>query len=321
MKYITLCLILLTGCSTGSKKITPPSADYVPPLTDQLTTLGESSEAVFSPDSTKLIFQSKKRSLHENTQVYIIDINSKVEKRLTHNDGDDTCPTFSPDGKKIIYASTTDEIKERAEELNSEPNKSISKKFLPYEIYSANLDGSHIRRLTHQPGYDAEASFFPGSSKLVFTSLRSGELELFAMSHEGRNITRLTNNNIPDSSAQVSPNGKLMVWVSGGHIYISNTKGTNVKQVTTGAASYSSPVWHPDGKVILFSSNKDDKDNYELYQINTDGTCIKRLTYDSANDLFPAISLNKKKVAYTSNKSGKNQIHMMDYTEPRDCSP
>jgi len=78
----------------------------------RLTSKGDNGEAYFSPDGKKLIYQSKKRPEHYNSQIYIYDFETKREKRLNFNNGDDTCSYFSPDMKWIIYASTFDEIRE-----------------------------------------------------------------------------------------------------------------------------------------------------------------------------------------------------------------
>lgn len=337
---IVLAPLFLTQCKTAEKKTEAPPKEvkapegFVVPSVTQMTTQGDNGEGYFSPDSSKLIFQSKKRSQHENSQIYILDLATKKEKRITHHDGDDTCSYFSPDGKKIIYASTMDEIKEQVadkkEKKEEKPAETTGKKkyewkFLPYEIYKADVDGSHIERLTRSPGYDAEGVFSADGKKILFTSIRDGDLELYTMSADGKNQKRLTFTKGYDGGGFYSPNGKQIVWrgfhdeKGNAQLYVADKDGKNIKQITDTPGINWCPFWHPDGKRIIFSSNREDKSNFELYMINSDGSCLKRLTYSAGADILPVFSPDGKKISFTSNRSGTNQIYIMDFVEPKDC--
>lgn len=312
---IFLILIFLASCKSAPLKVPPPPQGYAPLAATQLTFLGESSEPAFSADDKKIIYQNKKRPNHENSQVYVVDIATKVEKRITHNDGDDSCASYSHFGTKIIYSSTTDEIKERAAELSKAGRNS----FLPFEIYSADIDGSHIRRLTKTPGYDAEGRYSRAGDKIIFTSFRGGNSDIYVMNSNGRNIRKISNNHLPNTSPMLSNNSQKIVYVAAGHLYIANTDGSHAVQLTTGENINNSPYWHPNSKKIIFSSNRADKNNYELYTISVDGKCLKRITYSTESEYFPSFSRDGKKIAFTSNKTGKNQIYVTDFSEPLDC--
>ncbi len=336
---ITLLALSATSCATGEKNpgdltkpVTVPE-NFKTPVVTQLTTEGDNGESYFSPGGTKLIFQSKKRKAHENSQIYTVEIATKKERRITHHDGDDTCSYFAPNGKRIIYASTTDELKEHPEENHPAPadapksgeKKKYEWKFLPYEIYQADPDGSHIVRLTHSPGYDAEGVYSNDGRKILFTSIRDGDLELYTMDSQGKNQRRLTFTKGYDGGAFYSPNGKQIAWrgfhddKGNAQLFVSDQWGKNIKQLTNSEAINWCPFWHPDGTKIIFSSNRDDRSNFELYQINVDGTCLKRLTYSPGADILPAFSPDGKKIAFTSNRGGSNQLYIMDYVEPQDC--
>lgn len=332
-KYLVISCFLVAFISSCKSSGTKP-AESAPGLQGptQLTFVGDNGESYFSPDGKKLLFQSKLRPEHANSQIYMYDLETKKETRINHNDGDDTCSYFSPDGKRIIYASTTDEIKERPRPsptpTTGEPKK-YEWKFQDYEIYSANPDGSDIKRLTKSKGYDAEGVFSPDGKKIIFTSIRTGDLELYTMDSDGKNVKRLTNKKGYDGGAFISPDGKSIVWrgfhddKGNAQIYVSDTNGKNIKQITTKEAIHWCPYWTPDSKGIVFSSNRDDKKNFELYTIKADGTCLKRITNSAGADILPSLSADGKKLTFTSTRGGDGKvsnIFVMDFVEPAECS-
>ncbi|HIC91644.1 MAG TPA: hypothetical protein EYP21_06225 [Syntrophaceae bacterium] len=301
------------------------------PKVVRLTSIGDNGEAYFSPDGKRLIYQSKKRPEHYNSQIYIYDFETKREKRLNFNNGDDTCSYFSPDMKWIIYASTFDEIRESAKfkrYIPAERKKEEEKKqrghkweFLPYEIYSADINGKNIRRLTHSIGYDAEGTISPDGKKIIFTSDRDGDLELYTMNADGSNQKRLTFRKGYDGGAFYSPDGKKIVWRAfspegdTAQIMMADADGTNIVQLTNDKAINWCPFFHPDGKRIIYASNRDDPHNFELYLIDIESRHIQRLTYSEGADILPVFSPDGKKIVFTSNREGgRCHLYMMDFS-------
>ena len=150
----------------------------------QLTFSGENAEAYFSPDGKKLIFQG-----HDGDelcdQIYIIDIEMREIDLVSNGQGVTTCSFFQyPDANKIIYSSTF--LGDST--CPSKPDYSrgyVWKLYPGYDIFSADLDGSNTIQLTASPGYDAEATFSFDGKKIIYTSLISGDLELWTMNSDG----------------------------------------------------------------------------------------------------------------------------------------
>src|SRR5262249_33772831 len=116
--------------------------------------------------------------------------------------------------------------------------------FDPYmEIYEADLDGGNLKDLTNSKGYDAEGSYSADGKQIVFTSNRGssepGHCELYIMDADGKNVRQLTH-------APRCYNG--------------------------------GPFFSPDGKRVIFRSDRKEKDRLQLYVINADGTGEKLLT-------------------------------------------
>jgi A/G-specific adenine glycosylase len=341
--FAALALSTLAGCaSKGTLKdeqsvpillhtnsqITNPKAGQIL----QLTTQGENTMAVFSPDGTKILFQSRGRSENSNPQIYFLDLSSGKERRLTFNDGEDANPSFSPDGNQILYSSTTDELKESLGDENS--NSAITANapvnpFPNYEIYKANTNGENRIRLTHNKGYDAEGVFFRDGKKIIFVSRRSKGSDLFLMDSSGKNARPFlkSKNNISlinRGNPAVSPDGKFVTWserqVDGSaQIMLSNINGGNIKQLTFQPGFHVNPSFTSDGKALVYSSNSEDPAHFNIFYMHLESSCLVRLTKSQAIDLFPQVSPDRKTLIFSSNRNGKFQLYQSLMSYPLDC--
>src|SRR3989304_942691 len=156
----------------------------------QLTFGGQNAEAYFSFDGTRLIFQST-RQPYECDQIFSMNVDGDDVKLLNTGKGRTTCGYFFPDGKRFIYASTH----LSGDRCPPAPDRSqgyVWPIYPSYEIFTANLDGSGLRTLTKNPGYDAEGTISSDGKKIVFTSMRSGDLDIYTMNADGSGTKRLT---------------------------------------------------------------------------------------------------------------------------------
>ncbi|HSK70420.1 MAG TPA: hypothetical protein VK892_01905 [Pyrinomonadaceae bacterium] len=311
----------------------------------QLTFAGENAEAYFSRDGKQLIFQSK-RDGRGCDQIYTMNIDGSNVKMVSNGEGRTTCSYFFDKGRKILYASTYLASRE------CPPNPDFSKGYVwaiypTYDIFTANADGSNIKRLTDSNTYDAEATVSPNGKKIVFTSMRDGDLDIYVMDINGKNVKRLTTELGYDGGAFFSPDGKQIVYRSyhpkteaeiarykqrlkedliepnNFEIWVMNADGTNKRQITKlGAASFA-PFFTPNGKRIIFSTNYFAEDarkrNFDLALINLDGSGLERVTFHETFDGFPMFSPDGKKLVFASNrnaaKQGDTNVFIADWVE------
>ncbi|RMF57250.1 MAG: peptidase M28, partial [Calditrichaeota bacterium] len=138
-----------------------------------------SGEAYFSPDGGALIFQSEREPGNPFFQIYILDLETGDSHRVSPGVGKTTCAFFRPGTDQVLFASTHLDPEAKAKQKAEYELRAAGKQhryswdYDEYmDIFVANRDGSNLRRLTTTPGYDAEASYSPDGSKIVFCSLR-----------------------------------------------------------------------------------------------------------------------------------------------------
>ncbi len=192
--------------------------------------------------------------------------------------GRTTCSYYLPDGN-MLYASTH-ESSAQCPEVTVTKGKYLWPVYDSYDIYIADRNGTILKKLTDTPGYDAEATVSPQGDKIVFTSMRSGDLELWTMKVDGSEKKQVTSGLGYDGGAFFSPDGKMLVFRSSRpeteeeireykdllsrglvaptdmEIYVCNVDGTGLEQVTVQSPFNAFPVFSPDGKMLVFSSNR-----------------------------------------------------------------
>src|ERR1043165_5634045 len=184
----------------------------------QLTFGGENAEAYWSFDNEKLTFQRT-----DNQQFHCDQINwGKVPqdslspfqfKLESTGKGRTTCSFFLPGDSLILYASThaTADTCPPVPDMNK-IGKYVWPVYNSYEIYIADLKGNIRKQLTNNKYYDAEATISPKGDKIIFTSNRSGDLDLYEMNLDGSDVLRITKKLGYDGGAWFSPDGSKIVW-------------------------------------------------------------------------------------------------------------
>jgi TolB protein len=303
----------------------------------QLTFGGDNAEAYFSFDGKNLSFQSNNKAWGLGCdQIFNMNIKKATGDTayrpplISTGKGRTTCSFFMPGNKTILFAST-----HSAGDPCPDPGdlrkggKYLWPVFNSYDIYVSDLKGKIVKQLVNSPGYDAEATVSPNGDKIVFTSSRSGDLELWTMNIDGKDQKQVTNELGYDGGAFFSPDGKKLVFRASRpksdeevkeykdllaqglvapvqmELFTCNVDGSDLKQITKLGKANWAPFYHPSGKKIVFSSNYASKKGYDfqLYMINEDGTGLEQITTESIFNSFAMFSPDGKKLVFSSNRN------------------
>ncbi|HEV2840112.1 MAG TPA: M20/M25/M40 family metallo-hydrolase [Chthoniobacterales bacterium] len=308
-----------------------------------------SGEGYFSPDGKALIFQSEREPDNPFYQIYALDLTSGDTERVSPGRGKTTCAFFRPDKDEVLFASTHHDPKAR-EKQKAELDFRASGKERRYswdydeamDIFAARRDGSNLRRLTKANGYDAEGSYSPDGSKIVFCSLRAayplGKLsaedrkryetdpayfgEIYLMDSDGSNQRRLTTAPGYDGGPFFSPDGQRIIWrrfdKSGAiaDVYTMKLDGSDERRLTDFKAMSWAPYFHPSGHYVIFTSNKLGFSNFELYLVDAKGEHEPvRVTFTNGFDGLPVFSPDGKQLCWTTGRTadGKSQLFLTNW--------
>lgn len=303
----------------------------------QLTFGGDNAEAYFSYDGKYLIFQktnSKEGILCD--QIYIGKVPTRadeafVPKLVSTGTGRTTCAYWLPDGKHFVYASTHLGSKDcpPVPDRSKYGNRYIWPLYETYDIFLADTNGVIVKQLTNAKGYDAEATISPDGTKMIYTSDKDGDLELYIMDLKTGKEKRITHTPGYDGGAWFSPDGKKIIWRASRpktaeelssykellaehlvaptnmEVFTANADGSNIQQITNLGQANWAPVFMPDSKQIIFASNHEYKRGFpfNLYKMNGDGTNRVKISRDKGFDAFAMFSYDGKKIVFSSNRN------------------
>ena len=198
---------------------------------------------------------------------------------LTRSPGYDAEGAYSPDGKQIVFCSLRSAFP--LEKLPTDQRERYEKDPASFgEIYIMNADGSNVRRLTNEPGYDGGPFFSPDGSRVVWRHFEENGMiaDVWTMKLDGSDKKRVTD-------------FKSMSWA---------------------------PFYHPSGKYFIFTSNKLGFENFELFVVDAAGEHEPvRVTFTPGFDGLPVFSPDGKKLCWTSGRTsdGKSQLFIADWND------
>ncbi len=341
---VLVLLLTLSGLAIDRPTVYPPfpGERHLANIT-KLTAIpgGENAEAYFSSDGKRLIFQST-RPPFQCDQIFTMNIDGSDVRLVSTGKGRTTCGYFFPGDQRILFSSTHEAAAE------CPPKADMSHGYVwaiykGYDIYTAQADGSDLRPLTRTPGYDAESTISPDGSRIVFTSVRDGDLELYSMKPDGTEGRRLTHEVGSDGGAFFSCDGRRIVYrahhptdpkeieryrqlLAEGliepkalEIMVMAADGSGKSQVTHNGKANFAPYFCPNGKQIIFASNMNDPQgrNFDIFLVNVDGTGLEQITFNKTFDGFPMFNRDGTKLVFCSNrydsKPGETNVFIADW--------
>lgn len=300
----------------------------------QVTFGGDNAEAYWSFDDSMMVFQSNNEAWGmECDQMFLMQkgetFKDSMPPMISTGMGRTTCAYFLPDNKSFVYGSTH-LVDSKCPEVPLRKNgKYVWPVYDSFDIFVADLEGNITAQLTETPGYDAEATVSPTGDKIVFTSMRSGDLELYTMNLDGSEVKQITDELGYDGGAFFSPDGTKIIFRASRpkteeaiteykellaqglvqptemELFICNADGSDLRQLTFLGNANWSPFFHPSGEKILFSSNFEAERGFpfNLYLIDIDGKNLERVTHGKTFDAFPVFSNDGKYLAFSSNRN------------------
>ncbi|MBL9167969.1 MAG: M28 family peptidase [Verrucomicrobiales bacterium] len=204
--------------------------------------------------------------------IYLADRQGGGLRRLTDSQGYDAEGAVSPDGQWVVFCSLRDAYP--ADRLSAEDRQRLAQDPSWFgEIYLMRIDGSEVRRLTRQPGYDGGPFFSPDGQRIIWRRFDSTGVnaDVFTMKLDGTDVRRLTD---------------------------------------FGAMSWA-PYFHPSGRYAIFTANKLGFENFELFLVDSEGEREPvRVTFSEGFDGLPVFSPNGRQLCWTSNRTPEKQSQL-----------
>ena len=311
--------------ASRSRDVAPDSGEAHLSSIRQVTFGGENAEAYFSADGKWITFQST-RDGRSCDQQYTMRSDGSMLTKVSVG-GKTTCGWFLPGSQRLFFAST------HAADTACPPKPDPSKGYVwgidPFDIYTVGRDGKDLRRLTNYGVYTAEGVLSPDGKRIVFTSLKGGDLDIYTMNVDGSDVRQLTTAPGYDGGPWWSPDGTKIVYRAWHptdtaelrayrdllgqrmirpnrmELFVMNADGSDQRQITSLGGANFGPSWTPDGRRIIFSSNHKNprSRNFDLFLVNLDGSGLTQVTTNPEFDGFPMFSPDGKTLIWASNRA------------------
>lgn len=300
----------------------------------KVTSGGENAEAYWNFAGDRLVLQ--RRNVEERIlcdRIYATHPTTGKLEQLSDGRGATTCAYFLPGDKQVLFASTGGVHEE------CPPPPDLAQGYVwalhpEHDIYVKDLETGAVKALTETWGYDAEATISPKGDRIVFTSTRSGDLELWTCDLAGGDLRQVTDRPGYDGGAFFSHDGTKLVFratvfdpakeaeqiadyrrlladwkvrPAAMEIFVCDVDGSNRRQITNLGQANWAPYFTPDDQRILFTSNHHvgaRSRNFDIFSVDLEGKDLQTVTRFEGFDSFPMFSPDGRYVAFGSNRGG-----------------
>jgi len=281
----------------------------------RIPNLPEAAEWYFAPDGRFLIGNAKGPG-DATHHVYISSFDGSEIRRINAT-GQDACSYFFPNGRRVLWTSTRDwpELPPgNWSDANDYPQGA--------EIYSSDIDGNDVQRLTTNRVYDAECVVAPNGRWILFSRQIDGRMDLWTMAPDGSHQKQITfTEDWQEGGAQILPDSQTIItraWLRRDQgrgrgmmpmqIFTLKRDGSGRRQVTDEAGTHWAPYPAPDGRHFVYVrvlAEPGGRPNWEIYLRDLETGEERRLTYDPAFDGFPSISADGRWMTFSSSRGGR----------------
>ncbi len=229
----------------------------------RLVSKGLTSSHSWSKDGRFLIYSSER---NRKWKIYILNLKQYREMIL-----------FSAKGLNLVGGASADDLIAFSSSKDGSP-----------EIFTINIFGSNLRKLTRSFGIDVSPVFSPDGDKIAFVSDRGGSPQIYIIKVKDKRSKRLTFEGSYNTSPSWSPDGKWIAFVGRNNgknqIFVVKSDGTELRMLTH-TGNNESPSFSPDGFFIAFDSDRDGKKGIYVMRINGEGQI--KITPDNLNATAP----------------------------------
>ena len=165
------------------------------------------------------------------------------------------------------------------------------------DIYTMNVDGSGLTRLTSEPSIEKEPAFSPDGQRISFSSDRSGMFQIYLLDLSTMQVTQLTSLAAGADESSFSHDGALVAFHSDASVWVVHADGTGATSVATGLDALNAYFWphfSADDSELVFDRNN------EIDAVHLDGSGLRQIVQNWTTTIkSPAVSPNGGDVAYT----------------------